>query len=305
MAGFLPRLVRALRQSHPEVTTTSKRSAVAIVCRVSGFSPSDYSHDPARPETFLESPAALGSTASNTEVLFIKRAANPQDKWSGNVAFPGGRRDASDADDLATAVREAAEEVGLDLSGGRGGSFCAGRLGDRSVTSRGRALPDFVLCPFVFVLTSPVPPALVLQTSEVAAVRWTPFSHLTPGAVDPSGVTMPSGRVPVIGKLPASLRQAIGIDELHFPAIDLPPPQARQETRVESELEQSAPSSEGGAYVAAHKGHVSRHFHPPRLFCSPASFLIVGSHPGGDVRGRRPCRCVSAFCVCLRFRGLR
>jgi hypothetical protein len=50
------------------------------------------------------------------EMLFIKRAANERDPWSGHIAFPGGRRDASDESDVAVAVRETWEEVGLDLS---------------------------------------------------------------------------------------------------------------------------------------------------------------------------------------------
>lgn len=35
---------------------------------------------------------------------------------SGDVALPGGKRDETDADDVATALREAKEEIGLDPS---------------------------------------------------------------------------------------------------------------------------------------------------------------------------------------------
>lgn len=34
----------------------------------------------------------------------------------GEVALPGGKRDEEDADDIATALREAREEIGLDPS---------------------------------------------------------------------------------------------------------------------------------------------------------------------------------------------
>lgn len=50
------------------------------------------------------------------EVLFIKRASRKGDRWSGHVALPGGGRDAEDADDLTTAIRETREEIGLDLN---------------------------------------------------------------------------------------------------------------------------------------------------------------------------------------------
>ena len=52
------------------------------------------------------------------EVLFIKRSSRQGDKWQGHVALPGGGRDPEDEDDLATAVRETWEEVGIDLVDG-------------------------------------------------------------------------------------------------------------------------------------------------------------------------------------------
>ena len=51
-------------------------------------------------------------------VLLLERA-NDMSSHAGQVAFPGGRRDAEDADEVATALREAAEETGLEPRGVR------------------------------------------------------------------------------------------------------------------------------------------------------------------------------------------
>ena len=44
-------------------------------------------------------------------LVFIRRS--PHGRHGGQIAFPGGRREAGDADLLATALREAEEEIGL------------------------------------------------------------------------------------------------------------------------------------------------------------------------------------------------
>ena len=65
-----------------------------------------------------------------TAILFTKRADHLSDH-PGQMAFPGGGREPEDADLLATALREADEEIGLDPSA----AHVVGRLDDiRTVT---------------------------------------------------------------------------------------------------------------------------------------------------------------------------
>jgi 8-oxo-dGTP pyrophosphatase MutT (NUDIX family) len=155
-------------------------------------------------------------------VLFIKRASNPSDAWSGNVAYPGGRRSLGDEDDLAVAIRETREEVGLDLSDASAWVLL-GRLDDRPVSSKGRARAGFALCPFVFLQTVPRTPPLALQASEVAAARWVPVAALAdPAGFDPAGVRMPFAFIPAVAALPAWLKRALGVDTAYFPTVHLP-----------------------------------------------------------------------------------
>jgi 8-oxo-dGTP pyrophosphatase MutT (NUDIX family) len=61
------------------------------------------------------SDVALSDTENGPGVLLIERATGLRNH-SGQVAFPGGSVEAADADATATALREAHEEVGLDVS---------------------------------------------------------------------------------------------------------------------------------------------------------------------------------------------
>src|SRR5258706_15048364 len=107
-------------------------------------------------------PAAVGVILHDgddgLEALFIRPAVRAGDTWSGQIAFPGGRRDPGDADLLATAIRETMEEVGVDLSG-------AERLGGLDdLYPRTPVLPPVVVRPFVFALTAR--PTIVVGPEE-------------------------------------------------------------------------------------------------------------------------------------------
>ena len=104
------------------------------------------------------------------EVFFIKRAVYEGDPWSGQIAFPGGRREPSDASLLETAIRETCEETGIDA---RASAELLGALDDlRPVWA---SLPTIVVRPFVFLI--PEPPEPVLST-EVAEAFWVPLTVL-------------------------------------------------------------------------------------------------------------------------------
>ena len=102
------------------------------------------------------------------ELLFIERAQKEGDPWSGQMAFPGGRRDPADADIAATAARETLEEVGVALE------RPLGRLDDFS-GSRNTRVPALVVSPFVYEARER--PRL-LPNAEVQSTVWIPVSWI-------------------------------------------------------------------------------------------------------------------------------
>jgi 8-oxo-dGTP pyrophosphatase MutT (NUDIX family) len=96
-------------------------------------------------------------------LLLIRRAERLGDPWSGHMALPGGRQDPTDADLVATAIRETEEEVGVVLPRER----LVGALDD--VAPRTPVLPPIAVRPFVFRL--PERPELRLNP-EVASAAW-------------------------------------------------------------------------------------------------------------------------------------
>lgn len=116
-----------------------------------------------------------GSHEGGADILFIRRAEDPRDPWSGHMAFPGGRQDPEDQDDLlATAVRETREELGLSLLD-HGEPI--GRLPDLPAIARGKAV-GMIIRPYVVALRGD--PTLA-PNHEVAEVLWAPLAPIVRG----------------------------------------------------------------------------------------------------------------------------
>ncbi|MCW3985630.1 MAG: CoA pyrophosphatase [Candidatus Bathyarchaeota archaeon] len=49
-------------------------------------------------------------------ILLVKRTERPLDPWSGQMAFPGGKRDPKDRDIIQTVVRETLEETNINIA---------------------------------------------------------------------------------------------------------------------------------------------------------------------------------------------
>lgn len=80
-----------------------------LLLRVRGYSPQSMQIDTRYPEAAVLVPI---TRSDEPEVVLTLRASGLS-THSGEVAFPGGRRDPEDADLIQTALREAEEEIGL------------------------------------------------------------------------------------------------------------------------------------------------------------------------------------------------
>ncbi len=128
----------------------------------------------------------FGAHGNGPDVLLVVRASGLRDH-AGQVAFPGGGAEPQDADEVATALREAAEETGLDTDGVRPLAV----------------MPEVFIRPSGFVVTPVLAhwerPVAVAPTDpdEIAAVLRVPVADLAdPGnrfrVCHPSGFVGPA-----------------------------------------------------------------------------------------------------------------
>lgn len=146
----------------------------------------DADDPPDRDADFLQAAVSLVIRSSaRLELLLIKRARSERDPWSGHMALPGGRRDATDTSLVATAIRETREETGLDLAD-------AGRhLGHlEEVATRSPRLPRLTIAPFVFGVGEDA--HANADSSEVDAVHWVSLDDLrAPGSQEDVEIPLP------------------------------------------------------------------------------------------------------------------
>lgn len=158
----------------------------------------------------------LRDTKAGTEFLMMQRAQHENDPWSGQMSFPGGKIEASDANPQAAAMREAKEEVGAALSDDE----LVGQLDDLYGLKVDGIYSVHVSC-FVF---KPSKPLSLVANHEVADMVWLPlsylhdankahsFSHPFDQAFSMPGVMIDEGKKQVLWGL--SLRMLMSLYEL-------------------------------------------------------------------------------------------
>ncbi|WP_374032029.1 CoA pyrophosphatase [Bdellovibrio bacteriovorus] len=112
-----------------------------------------------------------GDSWDNLELGYIQRAFSESDRWSGQLAFPGGKREETDKTDLDAALRETREEIGIELTNPE----LLGRLNDIQARKAGTML-DFYIRPFVFFIERDF--NIVLDPNEVADFFWIPLKEI-------------------------------------------------------------------------------------------------------------------------------
>ena len=100
------------------------------------------------------------------QILFIRRARNERDRHSGQVAFPGGRIEAGDADAVAAALRETREEIGVPHE----------HINVLGQISAYTTVSSYEVTPIVGIVDWPT--TLSLQSSEVARAFLIPLDWL-------------------------------------------------------------------------------------------------------------------------------
>ncbi|OGO55683.1 MAG: hypothetical protein A2V84_10455 [Chloroflexi bacterium RBG_16_70_13] len=130
--------------------------------------------DSARPAAVLVliAPADDDDPDAAADVLLIRRV-DRGGHHGGQIAFPGGRAEPEDRDDVETALREAAEEVALDPAAA--GVRVVGELETFWIP-----ISDYRVAPVLAIAERR--PRVTASEAEVAEILWAPLSAFLPGA---------------------------------------------------------------------------------------------------------------------------
>ena len=120
----------------------------------------------------LVAPSADDDPSADAEILLIRRV-DRGGHHSGQMAFPGGRAEPEDAGSAETALREAFEEVGLDVA-------AAGVRVVRELEEFWIPVSGYRVTP-VLAIAARRPIVLAAQ-DEVAEVVWAPIAAFLPDA---------------------------------------------------------------------------------------------------------------------------
>jgi len=207
----------------PSPKSQRRRACVSLIIRWKGSESAQEGKDDSLATSwreFLDKSWVKDDKDGGAELLFMQRATRAGDRWSGHVAFPGGKNE-KDEIDVDTVVRETWEEVGLDLN--TEDFIPVGRLDDREITSAQDGKLIMMLSPFVYLQVSPQTPTMKLQTSEVASIHWIPIQFLL--STEPYSYR--PMKIKLMSKMPPHLRSMAPVAHALFgnmevPAIDLP-----------------------------------------------------------------------------------